>query len=677
MIVQNDGISKQYALITGGGTKAYVDAVRSMSNDAEGDIAVEIARRFSRRDIPSLLILSRFAWFKHRNDLPKDATVIQFVYVDQYLAAIAEAVSKHGHPAFAVSTAAVCDYGYLNPVAGKISSDKETLDLSLPRLPKVLDGWREQFGRKCIIVGFKFLTKSNATREDLFAAARRQNARARLNATVANFKEEIGVGKHPVWWVTPDGGTVRLDGWRDEVAKHIVDYAVRYRNTTWARSEREGEIYMSDFWDLKCATVASNHLIEFCLSANLFDGTAGNFSASVSENALLVSPRAADKASVRPKDMLVASLDAFGERVVRFNGPVGAKPSIDTHVLLLLQRDLPFCASLHVHGAWMLGGVPVTRTAFPCGTAQQAAMIEETIARTIKHHSFFGENGNILVELRDHGHLFLFKDMLSIQALKFDWESARDAYIDHLREVGQENARDRLTLRPIFDAASIVGVVAQTVEGWHSFFLLPEARGRRLGDDLIDLVNRRGARVAVHEGCAVRDFYVDRGFDIVKVDGAPEGVTVLDPPSVRTDVREAVTLCLHCVRIDRVLLVRRPSGGSYPDKWACPGGSVDGHDSSPYGTGVRETWEEVKIDLSHTVVPDSSTVHYTGWRNPATGMTRASRVTNYVVKMLVEPAPRVDGAEIVEAGWVTREEARSLPMGQATRAVLRKVWPDF
>ena len=42
------GIPGAYALITCGGTKARVDAVRSMANDAEGDVGVEIARQADR-----------------------------------------------------------------------------------------------------------------------------------------------------------------------------------------------------------------------------------------------------------------------------------------------------------------------------------------------------------------------------------------------------------------------------------------------------------------------------------------------------------------------------------------------------------------------------------------------------------------------------------------------------
>ncbi len=665
------GIPGAYALITCGGTKARVDAVRSMANDAEGDVGVEIARQFDRAGIPSVLVMSRFAWFKHRHDLPKTAVPVVFNYVDEYMASIDGVLAKYGRPAFAVSTAAVSDYGHLGPVAGKISSDKDVLELSIPRLPKVLDTWREKFGKECVIVGFKFLTRANASLQDLFAAARRQNARGRLNATVGNFKEEIGGGKHPVWWITPDGGAVRMDGWRDEVAGRIVEFCVRYRNTTWARSERIGE--RTALGDSAEERFASD-IIRFGQEARLLTGTSGNVSVSLGGR-ILVSPRGTDKSAMRSEDMLVASLDPAA-RVVRFNGPEGRKPSIDSHVLLLLAEATQGAATLHFHDGWVVGNAPVTRKAYPCGTAEQAAMIQEALAARVRSGGLFTGDGRAIVELRDHGHMLFLRDERAVRALAVEWEEATLAYLGHLRDVGRRDLGTRVSLAPIFDGTSIVGVVAK-LNGWHSFFLLPGARGRRLGDEILDLVNRRGTRVAVHDLCQVRDFYLARGFRAVDGEGADEGMTVLDPPSVREDLRDSVTLVLHNPVTDRVLLVRRSSSGSYPDYWACPGGRSEDSDASPYATGVRETGEEVGIDLRGTVAPDRHTVHYTGWTNPATGQTRGSRVTNLVVETLVEHVPTVDGVEIVEARWASRTEARALRMGPATRAVLRKAWPDF
>ncbi len=56
--------------------------------------------------------------------------------------------------------------------ARQFSSSQATLELSIPRLPKVLDTWREKFGIKCLIVGFKLLSRANSTISDVIAAAR-------------------------------------------------------------------------------------------------------------------------------------------------------------------------------------------------------------------------------------------------------------------------------------------------------------------------------------------------------------------------------------------------------------------------------------------------------------------------------------------------------------------------
>ncbi|KAL7791893.1 NUDIX hydrolase domain-like protein [Trichoderma ceciliae] len=54
----------------------------------------------------------------------------------------------------------------------------------------------------------------------------------------------------------------------------------------------------------------------------------------------------------------------------------------------------------------------------------------------------------------------------------------------------------------------------------------------------------------------------------------------------------------------QILLVRRSPSDSYPLKWECPGGSVDGTDASVLDAAARELWEETSLKESrfHAVV---------------------------------------------------------------------------
>lgn len=237
-----------YVLITGGGTFAPADAVRGFANDAEGDTSVAVAKQFVARGVKVVLVLSKLAWYKHRFDIPKEVVVlVYFTYAD-YVARIREAVSVHGQPAYAISTAAVSDYGYLERPAHKTRSDGGSLTITIPALPKVIDNWRDLFGNACRIIGFKLLTRHDDTPESLVATARRQNARARLDATIANFQEDTEQPVHSIWFVLADGRAFRVSGTDDQRAAAIAAFAVSTKvkasTTIYQRCRSTGRVLM-------------------------------------------------------------------------------------------------------------------------------------------------------------------------------------------------------------------------------------------------------------------------------------------------------------------------------------------------------------------------------------------------------------------------------------------------
>lgn len=668
-----------YALLAGGGTSAPIDAVRSMANDAEGDVAVAFAWAFAKLGVKSVLLLSRLAFYKHRDNLPKDAVTYVFKTFSQYLALLDTVVATHGTPAWAMSMVAVNDFGYLDHEAPKekLSSAAERLELNIPALPKVLDTWRARFGKECVIVGFKYLTKANASLHDLIEASMRQNARAHLHGTIGNFKEEIGGGMHPVWWITPDGGAVRVDGWRDDVADQIAKILVRYARTTWHRSMR---VEPDPSLDLLRARVTAVVALEFAHKAGLFTGPEGNVAVDIAPGAMLLSPRGVDKRSVGVNDLLVATLDR-PTREVRYFGPEGPKPSIDGSVHLSTMGSLRHHAAVHFHHGWVLGRPARTRLAYPCGTLEQARNIEEAVALW---QQATGADWNAvrrrMLELRDHGHILYANDFAELARQR---DHAVEMYAAHLADIGRADLIAKVTLQPIWREADIVGVTA-LMNGWRSFFLLPEARGGRLGEQLVELINRRGTRVAAHDRCEVVDFYVNRGFKTVRrIEG--EGLVILDPPSVRDDLSDAATVLLHCTTTDRVLLAERSTGVSYGGYHCHLGGKIDRSDTvaaDSLGTVVRalirEAGEEGGIDLTGLPEPrpEDVTVHYAGRRTPD-GREVGARVINVHVRTVLELPFVPDGSEIVGGGWHSREMAAVRKMGPATKAVLRKAWPDF
>lgn len=242
-----------YALITGGGTVAPVDAVRVWANDAEGDTSVAVARKFVERGIKVVLILSKLAWYKHQVVLAdaiaagKIVVLVYYTYAE-YVARIRQAVEEHGQPAYAVATAAVSDFGHLERPKNKIRSSGPKLTITAPALPKEIDNWRALFGEACRIIGFKLLTRNDDTEESLVAAARKQNARARLTATIANFKEDTSQANHSIWFVLADGRAFRVGGTGEERADAIVAFAVSTKvkasTTLYLRCRKTGRVLM-------------------------------------------------------------------------------------------------------------------------------------------------------------------------------------------------------------------------------------------------------------------------------------------------------------------------------------------------------------------------------------------------------------------------------------------------
>jgi 8-oxo-dGTP pyrophosphatase MutT (NUDIX family) len=176
--------------------------------------------------------------------------------------------------------------------------------------------------------------------------------------------------------------------------------------------------------------------------------------------------------------------------------------------------------------------------------------------------------------------------------------------------------------------------------------------------------------------------WVTPGDEPMTIDGSRAEVAegIVSCTTLGAAIRRATTLCLWCRATDRVLLLRRSARGTFASLWAHVGGARDPGDADDYAAGIREAREEAGLDLAGMPRPDERgrCVRFVGWSDPADATrVRGWRLTNYVVEVPAEIAPVPDGAEIVEARWVDRAEAGALPMGPATRAALRKVWPGF
>ncbi len=406
---------------------------------------------------------------------------------------------------------------------------------------------------------------------------------------------------------------------------------------------------------------AAAALLAFAEEAGLLPGTDASVShrADGGGGAFWTTPRQVEKARVAAPDLLRVEVD-LGARRVAYRG--ARKPSIDSPVHARLYERLPGVSGfIHFHGALVLPDA-TTSFPYPCGTLEEAEEVHGALARAALAGGYGG--GPFAVELVDHGFL-VGVERDGAARLAAEWAGAREAYARHLAEIGPHGvglAPPRLA--PIFASARIAGVLADfALDGFVSAFLLDGARGRGAGDRAVERLDRDGRTVGVHERCGVLPYYVERGWRVAGRDGP---VARLEPPSLRTDLQPAASVCLYDPLSRRVLLGRRrtePWAGYH----AFPGGSAeDGEDLA--AAAARELEEETGLTTPGGE-PFLTTAVAVG--APPDGA-RAYRVTNHAYLVLEAKAPRPSTE--MEALWLPLEEARmARPMAAGTRRVLRRL----
>jgi phosphopantothenate-cysteine ligase len=240
-------------LVTAGGTVAPIDDVRSITNFSTGRFGARIAEAALKRGAnvwylspPSALKpFHRLAQFDlDTNDPAAEvrrlaqlkidwSRVVQRSYffplrqstVEEYALAL-RAVLEVQRIDVAFLAMAVSDFAP-EPIAGKLSSDAQTLTIHCQRQPKVIQSVRD-WSPSTYLVGFKLL--SNATEVELIRQAEEACKTNRADLTVANDLSTVKAGKHKVHLVRP-GCQTETYGPDGDIAEQLVD-----RVFTWAAS---------------------------------------------------------------------------------------------------------------------------------------------------------------------------------------------------------------------------------------------------------------------------------------------------------------------------------------------------------------------------------------------------------------------------------------------------------
>lgn len=646
------------AIVTGGGTAEPIDDVRFVSNVSEGKLSLEIARALARAGVNVVLLGSKFLAASINNGQGEPfefRRFFSFADLERELnGAIEEAPVD-----FLFMGAAVSDYRPIR-TEGKIRSDSDELIIRCVKNPKLLSGLRDRCGQKTFLVGFKLL--SGVSHSELVTTALEQTKKNRLNLTVANDLSEIKNGQHPITLVTPEGGALERKGTKEDVARAMVEFAMKRQAVRWFRTEIVTAEATEALEVSSRTKVRAAGLLHFAHSASLLHDFNGNLSVKdpLSE-AMIVSPRKVNKGAMGTEDLVIASVD-LKERIVRASG----KSSIDTGVSALLYRSsLAIGSLLHFHpGRALVLDASKTAYPFPCGTVEEGL----EILRALDGKNALSKEGSFMVELINHGYL-LGISRKDEESLLRQWEAVVRMHKTHLKRL--DAAEESITRRtPLFVGAKIVGLIATVTlsagDEASSLFMVATDRHSGHGSRFAALLRERGDKVITHPSCEVRDFYVGLGYEVCGNEGE---AVVFRSPVGRSDIIASATLILINPRERTVLLGERLCD-PWPGIFAFPGGRTE-QGESRLSCVKREVLEETGIDL------EFEPVVFTGEaiQEYASDGHRVFDIQSFIAQTFAEIVPR--NSSELRARWVLFERAFELPLGPGTRRALRRVLAPY
>jgi phosphopantothenoylcysteine decarboxylase / phosphopantothenate---cysteine ligase len=191
-------------IVTAGGTREAIDAVRFIGNHSSGRMGVEIAKAARDQGAEVTLIAANL-----EVAVPAGIETIRVVSVSDLEIAMDQPSDV------LVMAAAVSDFTVENPNAGKLKRS-ESLELSLKATKDLVAGYAAKFP-SCYVIGFALVEHDG----DVEQTARQKLSDKRLRLVVGNSIEALGSPDTRVLVVSP-GETMSLEGSKAEVARSLV-----------------------------------------------------------------------------------------------------------------------------------------------------------------------------------------------------------------------------------------------------------------------------------------------------------------------------------------------------------------------------------------------------------------------------------------------------------------------
>jgi phosphopantothenoylcysteine decarboxylase/phosphopantothenate--cysteine ligase len=164
-------------LVTGGPTRAYLDAFRYITNPSSGKMGVAIAQNALDRGAEVTLVYGPGSAIP-----PVDVKVINIMGTDDMLEAVQSELRSKKYD-IAIFSAAAADYGASDRKMEKTSSGKEVWTIELKPLPKVIENVKK-VDADVFLVGFK--AEYDLTNEELIQCSYDRMIGAGMDLIVAN-----------------------------------------------------------------------------------------------------------------------------------------------------------------------------------------------------------------------------------------------------------------------------------------------------------------------------------------------------------------------------------------------------------------------------------------------------------------------------------------------------------
>ncbi|MEE4173019.1 MAG: phosphopantothenoylcysteine decarboxylase [Xanthomonadales bacterium] len=205
---EDGGASRRRVLITGGGTREPIDAVRYIGNTSTGRTSARLAEALRARGFQVTWLGGAGAMEPEGGGIRRERFV-SFEDLEQSLQTLLGASDFDA----VVHAAAVSDFSVAErpgSADGKLSSGAG-FELRLEPNPKLLDSLRAWSRNPDIdVIGFKLTV--GAGEDERWAAVRRQFAAGQSDWVVHNDADELSDAAHPFTLYSPSGAKERVEG---------------------------------------------------------------------------------------------------------------------------------------------------------------------------------------------------------------------------------------------------------------------------------------------------------------------------------------------------------------------------------------------------------------------------------------------------------------------------------